>query len=288
MIAFAASRKRPGTAFATSPPSTPSKRSAGSGPPVTPVEARKTSAGLQPDACAASFAVNAVAARPLFPVNALALPELTTSARAFPAFSFSRHHSTGAEGHFERVKTPATVVPLSNKASSTSVRPLYLMPAAPVARRMPATSGISGNFLGAKGETVEDIARLLCVGYENARRGGRASTKHYTAMRCRSILLLLGSRRRSRSRRGSGSRSRRRRGGGRGRFTDALDLAFGAQLGDQFCLRAAHQIALELILDLVELRRLALALVLDLDDVPAELRLHRIRKLTLVELEGDF
>src|SRR6266571_4105823 len=164
MIAFAASRKRPGTAFSTSPPSTPSKRSAGSGSPITPVEARKTSAGLQPDACAASLAVNAVAARPLLPVNALALPEFTTSARAFPAFSFSRHHSTGADGHFERVVTPATVVPSSNKASSTSVRPLYLMPAAPVARRTPATSGISGTFLGAKGETVGDIARqiLLC------------------------------------------------------------------------------------------------------------------------------
>jgi len=115
-------------------------------------------------------------ARPFLPVNAFALPELTTSARAFPAFSFSRHHSTGADGHFERVVTPATVVPSSNNASSTSVRPLYLIPAAPVARRTPATSGISGTFLGAKGETVEDIARLLCAGYENARRGGRAST----------------------------------------------------------------------------------------------------------------
>src|SRR5258708_24327929 len=182
MIALAASRKRPGTAFSTSPSSTPSKRSAGSGSPITPVEARKTSPGWQPDACAASLAVIAVAARPLLPVNALALPELTTSARAFPALSFSRHHSTGADGHFERVVTAATVVPSANKASSTAVRPLYLMPAAPVARRTPATSGISGTFLGAKGETVEDIARLLCAGYENARRGGRASTKLYTAM----------------------------------------------------------------------------------------------------------
>ncbi len=64
-----------------------------------------------------------VAARPFLPVKALALPELTTRARAFPDFSFSRHHSTGAEGHFERVSTPATLVPGSNNASSTSVRP---------------------------------------------------------------------------------------------------------------------------------------------------------------------
>ena len=38
--------------------------------------------------------------------------------------SLARHHSTGADGHFDRVKTPATVVPLSITASSTSVRPL--------------------------------------------------------------------------------------------------------------------------------------------------------------------
>jgi hypothetical protein len=58
------------------------------------------------------------------PVKALALPELTTSARALPPFSRARHHSTGAEGHFDLVNTPATVVPLSISASSTSVRPL--------------------------------------------------------------------------------------------------------------------------------------------------------------------
>src|ERR1700736_4156409 len=256
MIALAASRKRPGRAFSTSPSSTPSKRSAGSGSPITPVDARNTSPGLQPAAWLASFAVNAVAARPVLPVNALALPEFTTSARALPPFSLARHHSTGAEGHFERVSTPATVVPLSNKASSTSVRPLYLMPAAPVARRTPATSGMSGMCLGAKGETVGDIARqillcecVLCAGYENARRGGRALTKLYTATCGGSILLLLGGRRRSR---GRGRRGSRGRSGGRSRFADALDFALGAQLGDQLGLRAAHQVALELILDLVE------------------------------------
>ena len=46
------------------------------------------------------------------------------SARALPPLSFARHHSTGADGHLERVNTPATTVPLSITASSTSVRPL--------------------------------------------------------------------------------------------------------------------------------------------------------------------
>jgi hypothetical protein len=58
------------------------------------------------------------------PVKALALPELTTSARALPDFSLARHHSTGADGHFDFVNTPATVVPGSSSASRTSVRPL--------------------------------------------------------------------------------------------------------------------------------------------------------------------
>ena len=154
MMAFAASRKRPGAALSARRCITPSKRCAGSGSPITPVEARKTSAGLQPAASLASFAVNAVAARPVLPVKALALPELTTSARALPPLSLARHHSTGADGHFERVATPATVVPFSKSTSSTSVRSLYLMPAAPVAMRTPEISGVSGTCFGARGETA--------------------------------------------------------------------------------------------------------------------------------------
>ena len=68
-------------------------------------------------------AVSATASRPRRPVKALALPELTTSARAEPAPSASRHQSTGAEGQFERVNTPAGTVPASSPTNSTSVRP---------------------------------------------------------------------------------------------------------------------------------------------------------------------
>ena len=90
---------------------------------MTPVEARNTSAGRQPTASAARSAVIRVAALPVFPVKALALPELTTSARARPPPIRPRHHSTGAEGHLERVNTPATLVGLSKATSNTSVRP---------------------------------------------------------------------------------------------------------------------------------------------------------------------
>ena len=83
MIACAAARKSPGLRALARPAMTGANLAASSGSPITPVEARKTSAGLQPAALAAISAVSLVAARPLLPVKALALPELTTSARAF-------------------------------------------------------------------------------------------------------------------------------------------------------------------------------------------------------------
>jgi len=124
IMALAAFIQSPGVACSASVPSTPSNLVASSGSPITPVEARNISLGLQASALAAIEAVSVVACRPVLPVKALALPEFTTNARANPRASLARHHSTGADGHFDLVKTPATVVPLSMIASSTSVRPL--------------------------------------------------------------------------------------------------------------------------------------------------------------------
>src|SRR6478609_2181064 len=142
---------------------TPPNFVASSGSPITPVDARKISEGLQPAAAAATLAVSLVASRPDLPVKALALPELTTSARAVPCLSCARHQSTGADGHFERVNTPATAVPGSNSASRTSVRPAYRIPAAAVASLTPGIAGMSGTLTGARGET--DV--LMSVSYEN-------------------------------------------------------------------------------------------------------------------------
>ncbi len=122
MIARAGPSQSSGLAAPASVPSTPSNLVASSGSPITPVEARNTSFGLHPTALAAICAVSAVDCRPVFPVKALALPELTTSARALPRGNLARHHSTGADGHLERVNTPATAVSLSMTASSTSLR----------------------------------------------------------------------------------------------------------------------------------------------------------------------
>jgi len=63
------------------------KAVASSGSPMTPVEARNTCAGRQPAAFDAMSAVSRVASRPLRPVKALALPELTTRALARPALT---------------------------------------------------------------------------------------------------------------------------------------------------------------------------------------------------------
>ena len=130
MIALAASSQPSGATSAASLSSTPLNLLASSGSPITPVEARKISFGLQPTAFAAMSPVSLVEVFPVLPVKALALPELTTSAWAnppfedLPPFKTARHHSTGADGHFDVVNTPAAVVPLSMTASSTSVRPL--------------------------------------------------------------------------------------------------------------------------------------------------------------------
>ena len=61
----------------------------------------------------------------------------------------------------ERVKTPATTAGRSNTIISTSVRFLYLMPAAAVAMRTPRTEGISAKVFGASGETEPDMGNLL-------------------------------------------------------------------------------------------------------------------------------
>ena len=72
-----------------------------------------------------------------------------------------------------------------------------------------------------------------------------------------------------------------------GRLVEALDLRRLAQFGDEVGLRLACQEGLDLVLHLLEFRRLLGALVLDLDNVPAELRLHRVRQLPRIHLESD-
>src|SRR6187397_3355755 len=67
-----------------------------------------------------------------------------------------------------------------------------------------------------------------------------------------------------------------------------FDLGAFLELVDVVGLGFPNHIGLDLVLDLGELRHRLVALVLHLDDVPAELRLYRIRHLSLVQLECRF
>src|SRR5262249_39251564 len=97
---------------------------AGGGSPITPVDEMKTSRGLQRNSSEVAAAVRSQTSRPARPVNTLALPELTTIARAEPPGRQARHQSTGAPGVFDCVSTPEIVVPGASSASMTSFRPL--------------------------------------------------------------------------------------------------------------------------------------------------------------------
>ena len=247
MIAAAASMPRLGLARRCAVwISTWSNFAASSGSPITPVEARKTS--LRPAAddfappCAAD---RRVVSRPRLPVKALALPELTSSARALPLASAALHQSTGADGHFDCVNTPATVVPLSKTAeqhvAAVLVLDARLGGGEAHARR---SAGSAGNAAGASGETV---------------------TTPPTAV--------------------SSLRRRRRRvagvaGGGVGRPASAAGRSRSVRLGTQVVHRSKNSFARAWpracgLRTLLEGRRRLLALLLDLDDVPAELRLDR-------------
>ena len=83
MIALAALIQSPGTAVSASVASTPSNLVASSGSPITPVEARNTSFGAAADGLGGDLCRQRWSTcLPVLPVKALALPELTTSARA--------------------------------------------------------------------------------------------------------------------------------------------------------------------------------------------------------------
>src|ERR1043165_2188629 len=126
------------------------------------------------------------------------------------------------------------------------------MPAAAVASRTPATAGRSGNLSGASGETAgameaqsEMVMPDLAAGIDVLTELNGTWTwmagmcPAPTGSRLPSILLRIGG------------------------LVETLDLGLGAQARDQIDLRLAGHKGLELVLDLVELRRLTLALVLD-------------------------
>ena len=169
ITAQAASWAAPGVwARAAAAAGTPSSNgSKSSSTPMTPVEATSTSEGSQPSSAATSSAVRLAVARPGSPVAALALPELRTTARAWPSATCSRLTTTGAAQKRLVVKVPAATQVSSAATSAMSrrlgsrrnpaCRPAARMPSAaqtpPAQGASPKASGASpgtGTSMGAK------------------------------------------------------------------------------------------------------------------------------------------
>ena len=143
-------------------------------------------------------------------------------------------------GTFDRVNTPATLVPSSHSASSTSARPATRICAHALAILSPGMRGMSGNRAGASGERGGDTVRLdqdgsiFCCSDGLSRRSILAD---WRSLETNSVCAL---------------RERKE---------------------------------LDLIPHLPEFRRLFGAFVLQLDDVPTELRLDGIGDLARIHFE---
>ena len=150
----AASAPREATAAGTPA----SKGATGSGTPITPVEAMSTSCASQPSSSATICAERRATARPGSPVAALALPELSTTARARPRAARSRLRATGAAPKRLVVKAPATTQASSATTRARSRRLGFLRNPAetpeartPAAAQTPPSQGAKPYAEGASG-----------------------------------------------------------------------------------------------------------------------------------------
>ncbi len=136
--------------------------SIGSSSPMRPVEQTTTSPAETPRTSATCSAVRCVSRKPWVPVQALAPPELRTTASTRPSATTCRDHVTGAASTRLVVKTAAAW--WSGPSLTTSARsgvPLALRPAVTPAARKPA-----GRWTGCWPLTV----RLLRSGGRGSRR----------------------------------------------------------------------------------------------------------------------
>ena len=141
MIASAAAAPPSGPRAAAAARTPASRRSIGSRSPISPVEHTATSPAPQPSRSATSSAVEWVSGNPAGPVQALAPPELRSTAARAPSLSTCCDHSTGAALTRFRVNTPAADRSgPSLTTSATSADPEALSPAATPAARNPMGS----------------------------------------------------------------------------------------------------------------------------------------------------
>src|SRR3954452_18808402 len=138
MIARAASSPPSSASPFTAAVTPGSSLSIGSRTPISPVEATATSIAPMPSSAARCSAVAWLSWNPSGPVQALAPPELRTTARSRPVESTCRLHCTGAAGNRLVVKTAAAAASRpSLTTTATSGLPDAFSPAATPAARNP-------------------------------------------------------------------------------------------------------------------------------------------------------
>ena len=216
---------------------------ASSGSPMTPVEARNTSPGRASERIRGGFRRHPRRFAALASGKGVGIARIDdetarrTAGKAVAAMVDRRRRA------FRTGKDAGNRAGSSKTTIRTSVRPLYLIPASAVAMRTPSSAGIAGTSLGASGETDDamrnpaDVWIPVADGLLAARR------------------LLHGF--------------------GNGRV-GIIDLQILLRALNQRDIAFAHEHRTDLRLDLVECGRLLLALVHDLDDMPAELGLDRL------------
>src|SRR5680860_1557685 len=148
MASAAASALAPsGPSWATRPGMPASSGAIGNGIPISPVEHTRTSAGSTPRPAAVRSHIRRASALPAGPVAALALPELSTTAAAWPSWRCSRVTSTGAAVARLVVNTPAAVTGRAGLTATTarSATPASFTPqASPPATNPRAASTLMG------------------------------------------------------------------------------------------------------------------------------------------------
>ena len=90
---------------------------------MTPVDARKTSAILQPDRLGGDLGGDGASLAAVLAGKRIGVAGIDHERTGAAALDPGAAPLDRRRGHFERVNTPATLVPASNTASSTSVRP---------------------------------------------------------------------------------------------------------------------------------------------------------------------
>jgi len=168
-IACAASSPPAGLSAAAALRAPSRMRSIGSSVPMTPVEQTSTSASSTPSAPATAAAMARASAIPCSPVQALAQPLLSATARARPAAIRSRSRRTGAAATWFVVNTAAAAAGVSATTSAKSLRSLYLMAAATPAARYPRAAVTPP-------ATCVLVAMIcLCSGIRSKREGSMAN-----------------------------------------------------------------------------------------------------------------